>query len=208
MLELSDLMHRFGDIVAVDGINLSVPDGSIVGLVGRNGAGKTTTMRAIMGILRPLTGTVSWNGHPATFEDRRTFGYMPEERGLYPHMKVLDQLRYFARLHGLTSADAQRSAEALLGRLGLAGRSGDKLMALSHGNQQRAQLAVALVHHPRLMILDEPFAGLDPAAVDSLSNVITSQAAEGVGVLFSSHQLELVERLCQRVVIVEKGKVL
>ncbi|HWD08881.1 MAG TPA: ATP-binding cassette domain-containing protein [Actinomycetota bacterium] len=208
MLELADLMHRFGDNVAVDGVNLSVPDGSIVGLVGRNGAGKTTTMRAIMGILRPLRGTVSWNGHPVTPDDRRTFGYMPEERGLYPHMKVIDQVRYFARLHGLSTEEAQRSAVGLLDRLGLAGRATDKLMALSHGNQQRAQLAVALVHGPRLMVLDEPFAGLDPAAVDSLSGVITDRAAEGVGVLFSSHQLELVERLCRHVVIVEKGKVL
>lgn len=201
-------MHRFGDNVAVDGVALAVPDGAIVGLVGRNGAGKTTTMRAIMGILRPLRGSITWNGHPANADDRRTFGYMPEERGLYPHMKVLDQLRYFARLHGLSVEEAQRSAAGLLDRLGLAGRAGDKLMALSHGNQQRAQLAVALVHRPRLMILDEPFAGLDPAAVDSLSDVIISQAAEGVGVVFSSHQLELVERLCQHVVIVDAGKVL
>jgi len=208
MLEVSDLMHRFGANVAVDGIQFSVPDGAIVGLVGRNGAGKTTTMRAIMGILRPLRGTVSWDGRPATAGDRHSFGYMPEERGLYPHMKVLDQLRYFARLHGLSAADAREASEGWLDRLGLTGRAGDKLVALSHGNQQRAQLAVALVHRPRLMVLDEPFAGLDPAAVDSLSEVIIERAADGAGVLFSSHQLALVEQLCQYVVIVEKGKVL
>src|SRR5579862_3375524 len=136
-------------MIALDGVSVEVADGEIVGLVGRNGAGKTTTMRAIMGILRPLRGTVSWDGRPATADDRRSFGYMPEERGLYPHMKVLDQLRYFARLHGLSAADAREASEGWLDRLGLAGRAGDKLLALSHGNQQRAQLAVALVHRPR-----------------------------------------------------------
>jgi ABC-2 type transport system ATP-binding protein len=183
MLAVSDLQHRFGPQVAVDGVSFSVGDGTIVGLVGRNGAGKTTTMRAIMGILRPLAGTISWEGRPVAAEDRRRFGYMPEERGQYPQMKVLEEVRYFARLHGLSQAAAARSARDWLGRLGLAERASDKLVALSHGNQQRAQLAVALVHGPPLLVLDEPFAGLDPSAVDVLAEVLEAQAAGGVGVL-------------------------
>ena len=205
---MADLTHRFGGRLAVDEVSLSVDGGTIVGLVGRNGAGKTTTMRAIMGILHPLRGAVSWAGHPASTRDRASFGYMPEERGLYPQMRTLQQVAYFARLHGLGKRQALAAAHAWLERLGLAEREHDRLVALSHGNQQRVQLAVALAHDPRLLVLDEPFAGLDPAAVDDLSAVLTTRSSAGVGVLFSSHQLELVERLCDRVVILDHGKVL
>lgn len=208
VLEVAGLTHRFGQVVALDGVKLQVGAGEIVGLVGRNGAGKTTTMRALMGIITPDEGAITWRGHPIAQADRLTFGYMPEERGLYPQMRVASQVAYFARLHGMASPEARSAAQRWLARLGLADRSEEKLVALSHGNQQRVQLAVALVHDPELLVLDEPFAGLDPEAVDSLSEVLTAQAAAGAAVLFSSHQLELVERICRRVVILDLGQVL
>jgi len=207
-LDVSGLRHRFGDVVAVDGLTLQVRAGEIVGLVGRNGAGKTTTMRAVMGILPPQQGDIRWRGHSVGAADRLRFGYMPEEHGLYPQMRVLDQLVYFARLHGLDTRAARREAKDWLDRLGLRGRELDKLVALSHGNQQRVQLAVALVHRPDLLVLDEAFAGLDPAAVDALSDILRGEARRGAATLFSSHQLDVVERLCDRIVILEQGKVL
>ena len=207
-LEVLDLHQSFGDVVALDGVGFRVDAGEIVGLVGRNGAGKTTTMRSVMGILRPDRGAVKWYGHPIGDGDRLRFGYMPEERGLYPQMRVVDQVAYFARLHGFDASAADGAARGWLERLGLGTRMGEKLIALSHGNQQRVQLAVALVHGPQLLVLDEPFAGLDPEAVDSLSEVMVEQAAAGTAIVFSSHQLELVERICRRVVIVEAGRVL
>ncbi|HZK74743.1 MAG TPA: ATP-binding cassette domain-containing protein [Clostridia bacterium] len=207
MLEISDLYQRFGERVAVDKLSLAVNAGEIVGLVGRNGAGKTTTMRAVMGILQPLGGSIRWAGHAVGLPDRLRFGYMPEERGLYPQMRVLDQVAYFARLHGLEAKAATEHAQKWITNLGLEGRELDQVVALSHGNQQRVQLAVALVHQPELLVLDEPFAGLDPSAVDSLSDVLRAEAARGTAVLFSSHQLDLVERLCRRIVILEQGRV-
>jgi ABC-2 type transport system ATP-binding protein len=208
MLEISELYQRFGDRVALDKLSLAVNGGEIVGLVGRNGAGKTTAMRAVMGIYRPLGGSITWSGHPVVLSDRLRFGYMPEERGLYPQMRVLEQIAYFARLHGVERRAARSEAQRWLTRLGLEGRELDQVVALSHGNQQRVQLAVALVHQPELLVLDEPFAGLDPSAVDSLSEVLRAEIARGTAVLFSSHQLDLIERLCDRVVILEQGKVL
>jgi ABC-2 type transport system ATP-binding protein len=207
-LDVLDLHQRFGKLVALDGVSLSVAPGEIVGLVGRNGAGKTTTMRAAMGILHTDGGQVRWNGQPVDERVRMQFGYMPEERGLYPQMQLARQVAYFAQLHGLDAQAADRAARDWLMRLGLGTRLDEKLIALSHGNQQRVQLAVALAHDPELLVLDEPFAGLDPEAVDSLSEVMLDQTQAGTSVLFSSHQLELVERICKRVVIVEAGKVI
>ena len=208
MLDVTDLRHSYGERVALAGVELTVDAGEIVGLVGRNGAGKTTTMRSVMGILKPDAGRLMWDGRPIGEAERLRFGYMPEERGLYAQMRVLEQVTYFARLHGLASAPAQASARAWLEHLGLGERADERLIALSHGNQQRVQLAVALVHGPELLVLDEPFAGLDPEAVESLSDVLRARAASGVAVLFSSHQLELVERVCRRVVILDGGRVL
>jgi ABC-2 type transport system ATP-binding protein len=208
VLEISDLFQRFDGHVAVDHLNATVEEGEIVGLVGRNGAGKTTTMRAVMGVLDPTGGTIRWAGHEATLDDRLRFGYMPEERGLYPQMRVLDQLVYFARLHGVSSEAAAGRARDWLRRLDLVGRETDRVVALSHGNQQRVQLAVALVHEPDLLVLDEPFAGLDPTAVDVLSGVLRDVAGNGRAILFSSHQLELVERLCDRILIIDRGRLL
>ena len=207
MLELRDVIKTFGTRRAVDGVSFTVPAGSLTGFVGANGAGKTTTMRVVLGITQADSGEVCWDGAPVDADLRRRIGYMPEERGLYPQMQVRRQLVHFARLHGADAATASRRTDELLDRLGLGGRGTDQVSALSLGNQQRAQIAAALVHDPDLLLLDEPFSGLDPVAVDQLSDLLRELAASGVPVLFSSHQLELVERLCDRVVILSDGRV-
>ncbi len=177
------------------------------GFVGPNGAGKTTTMRIVLGVLAPDRGEVRWNGRPIGPDERRRIGYMPEERGLYPKMRVGEQLAYLAELHGIESAEARQRAERWMERLGVADRADDAVEALSLGNQQRVQLAAALVHEPDLLVLDEPFSGLDPVGVDVLSEVLREETSRrGVPVVFSSHQLELVERLCDAVAIVNAGR--
>ena len=206
MLEVADLARRYGDAVALDGLSFTVEPGQLFGFVGPNGAGKTTAMRIILGVLEPDAGEVRWRGAPVALATRARFGYMPEERGLYPKMRVRDQLAYFASLHGLSAAEAGAAADLWLERLGIADRAGDRVETLSLGNQQRVQLGVALVHGPELLVLDEPFSGLDPVGVDVLSGVLRGLADEGVPVLFSSHQLELVERLCESVAIINDGR--
>jgi ABC-2 type transport system ATP-binding protein len=207
VLELIDLSRRFGDVVALDSVTFSVAEGEMVGFVGPNGAGKTTAMRIALGVLAPDNGEVRWRGKPVDQNVRRRFGYMPEERGLYPKMRVLDQLVYLATLHGLSRADATAEAGRMIDVLGVAGRARDRTDALSLGNQQRVQLAAALVHRPEVLVLDEPFSGLDPVGVDVLSGVLRERAEAGVPVVFSSHQLDLVERLCESVVLINKGRI-
>jgi ABC-2 type transport system ATP-binding protein len=207
MLELSDLTKRFGEVVALDGCTLAVERGRMLGFLGPNGAGKTTAMRTIFGLVTLDGGEVAWDGRPIDHVARLRFGYMPEERGLYPRMTVLQQIVYFGRLHGQTKREAESTAGALLDEFGLADRADSRLEALSHGNQQRVQLAVAMVHEPDLLVLDEPFAGLDPVAAALLAAVLQQRAAEGAAVIFSSHQLDVVEDLCEDVVIVNRGRV-
>jgi len=207
VLELHDVTRRFGELVAVDDVTFSVRPGGMTGFIGANGAGKTTTMRIVLGLLAADAGTVCWRGSPVGAAQRRRFGYMPEERGLYPKMAVLDQIVFFARLHGVDAGAAERRARSLLEELGLGPRAGDRLEQLSLGNQQRAQVAVALVHEPELLVLDEPFSGLDPVAVDTMATLLRRRATAGVPVLFSSHQLDLVERLCDDIVILHRGRV-
>ena len=205
-LEVRAIRRCFGELVAVDELTFMVPRGRLFGFVGRNGAGKTTTMRIICGLLSPDGGSVRWAGAPIDAHVRGRIGYMPEERGLYPKMRVGDQLEYFAVLHGASHERARTAAHSWLARLGLGDRADARVEALSHGNQQRVQLAAALVHDPDLLVLDEPFAGLDPIATDVMSDVLREQAARGVPVLFSSHQLELVEHLCESVAIIDHGR--
>ncbi|MGD0019706.1 MAG: ATP-binding cassette domain-containing protein [Candidatus Limnocylindrales bacterium] len=205
VLEIDGLTKRYGDVVALRDLSFDVRSGEVFGFVGRNGAGKTTTMRIVLGVLAPDAGEVRWGGTPLTFAARRRIGYMPEERGLYPKMRVGEQLAYLAELHGMAAPAAQPAARTWLERFGLAERAGDELQKLSLGNQQRVQLAAALVFEPDLLVLDEPFAGLDPVAVDLMSAVLREQADAGLPVVFSSHELDLVERICDRVGIVERG---
>jgi ABC-2 type transport system ATP-binding protein len=207
LLELDGLTRRYGPITALDELSFSVPAGQVAGFLGPNGAGKTTTMRAVFGLTDLDAGTVRWNHGVVGQSERRRFGYMPEERGLYPGMLVGEQLEYLGRLHGMSAADAAGATKAWLERLGVADRVSSKVETLSHGNQQRVQLAAALVHGPELLILDEPLAGLDPAGIDAISDVLAGQARAGCCVLFSSHQLDLVEDLCEAVTIIDHGRV-
>ncbi len=207
MLEFGDVTKRFGDVVALDHAGFSVDPGRIFGFLGPNGAGKTTAMRVVFGLVQPDSGMVRWNDRPVGPAERIRFGYMPEERGLYPKMKVRDQLVHFARLSGLSKSRAIGAVDRWLGVLGLADRGDAKLDDLSHGNQQRAQLAAALAHDPDLLILDEPFAGLDPIGVESLANTLRVLASDGVTIVFSSHQLDLVEDVCQDVAIINDGRI-
>ncbi len=205
-LGLERLNKRYGDIHALRDLSLDVHEGEILGFVGSNGAGKSTAMRIVLGVLAADSGQVTWDGRPIDAATRRRIGYMPEERGLYPRMKVGKQLTYLARLHGLAPAPAHAAMERWTEVLGIDARRADEVIKLSLGNQQRVQLAAALVHEPDLLVLDEPFSGLDPVAVDVMSDVLRAQADSGVPVIFSSHQLDLVERLCDRVGIIRSGE--
>ena len=205
-LELAGLRRTFGDVVALDGLGFWVEPGTLFGFVGRNGAGKTTTMRIVCGLLAADEGSVAWRGRPMDARVRARIGYMPEERGLYPKMRARDLLEYFGVLRGLTHPQARTTAIDWLERLGLGERAMSRIEQLSQGNQQRVQLAAALVHRPDLLVLDEPFAGLDPIVCDLLTDVLREQAARGVPVLFSSHQLELVEHICESVAIIDRGR--
>jgi ABC-2 type transport system ATP-binding protein len=207
-LELIDLRRRFGDVVALDGVSLRVDEGTVVGFVGPNGAGKTTAMRIALGVLAADGGEVRWRGRPVDERARRRIGYIPEERGLYPKMRVLEQLVYLARLHGVSRAAAHERAQEILDALGFADRARDRVENLSLGNQQRVQLAAALVHQPDVLVLDEPFSGLDPVGTDVLVEMLDRERRErGVPIVFSSHQLELVERICDRVAMILDGRI-
>jgi ABC-2 type transport system ATP-binding protein len=206
-IEVRRLSRTFGEIRAVDDVSFTVPAGRLTGFVGGNGAGKTTTMRMLMGVLSPTGGEVLWDDRPITQLDRRHFGYMPEERGLYPKQPVLDQLVYLGRLRGLGAAAAKAEVTSHLERLGLADRAKDHVEKLSLGNQQRVQIVAAVMGQPRALVLDEPFSGLDPAAVDNMADLLREHTTRGVPVLFSSHQLDLVERLCERLVVLARGRV-
>jgi ABC-2 type transport system ATP-binding protein len=207
VIELVGVTKRYGAVAALDSLSLVVPTGEVFGFLGPNGAGKTTAMRAVFGIVEPDAGEVTWDGRRVTRRDRQCFGYMPEERGLYPRMRVREQLVYLARLHGLSSAEGGDRADHWLGVLGLTDRAEDDLEKLSLGNQQRVQLAAALVHEPEVLVLDEPFSGLDPIGVDVVADVLAQQASNGATVLFSSHQLDLVQSFCRSVGIVANGRV-
>ena len=207
MLELLSVSKRYGDVAALADCTFAVRPDRLTGFVGPNGAGKTTAMRAVFGLVPPDAGEVRWHGHPVSEADRRTFGYMPEERGLYPRMRVADQLVYLGRLSGLTVATATREVNRWLDVLGLGDRRTARLDDLSHGNQQRVQLAAALVHNPQLLVLDEPFSGLDPIAMEAMSDLLATLARGGAAVLFSSHQLDVVEHLCEDVVVIDHGHV-
>ncbi|WP_091227762.1 ABC transporter ATP-binding protein [Microbacterium sp. 3J1] len=206
-LVLTGITKSYGTRRVLDDVSFEVAPGRLTGFVGGNGAGKTTTMRIVLGLLNSDGGQVALDGRALTSADRRQFGYMPEERGLYPKMKVLEQIVYLARLHGFDKTDATTRATALLTELGLEERLNDTIESLSLGNQQRAQIAAALVHDPEVLILDEPFSGLDPLAVDVVASVLQSSAARGASILFSSHQLDVVERLCDDLVILAGGTI-
>lgn len=206
-LLIKGLTHSFGTRRVLDDLSMSVRPGRVTGLLGPNGAGKTTLMRVLFGVVIPASGAVAWNGGPVDSDTRRNWGYMPQERGLYTEMRAVDHLVWLARLHGIDKRTARQSALRLLEELGLADRANDRIRDLSGGMAQRVQLAAAMVHEPEFLVLDEPFSGLDPTAVQFLSGVIADHVAAGQSLLFSSHQLDLVEDLCETIVMIDHGTV-
>jgi ABC-2 type transport system ATP-binding protein len=207
VLEFDAAVKHFGSLAALDGCSFAARPGRLTGFLGPNGAGKTTAMRTVFGLVELDSGTVRWRGAPITAIHRLRFGYMPEERGLYPRMRVREQLLYLGELCGRTSHEVARITDRWLERLEVADRGSDRLDTLSHGNQQRIQLIAALVNEPDLLVLDEPFSGLDPIAMAAMADLLAELAAGGATVLFSSHQLDLVEDLCEDVVIIDHGRI-
>jgi ABC-2 type transport system ATP-binding protein len=207
VLSLDSLTKRYGDLAALDGASLSAHRGRILGFLGPNGAGKTTAMRSVFGLVALDEGETSWDDRPITPTLRHTFGYMPEQRGLYPKMKAGEHVAWLGQLRGMTSTEAKEASRRWLIRLGLEDRIDDRIEHLSHGNQQRAQLAASLVHDPELLILDEPFSGLDPMGADAMAQILRDRAAAGAAVVFSSHQLDVVEDLCEDVAVIANGKI-
>ncbi len=207
-LVLSGVRKAFQRVVAVDDLSFTVPAGSMFGLLGANGAGKTTTLRMVLSILTPDAGTITWNSKPIEDVPRHSFGYLPEERGIYPKMKAGDELVFLEGLNDVDTAEAVKRAQAGLERLGLADAWNRKVEELSKGNQQKVQVLAAIIHQPDLMLLDEPFSGLDPINTELLREILEERQAEGRTIIFSSHRLEQVEAVCDYVAIVHKGKLL
>ena len=206
-LEIHRLMKVFDGVQAVDGASFQVAPGTIFGLLGPNGAGKTTIIRIIMGILGADEGEIRYQGHPITRLESRRFGYLPEERGLYQKTRLRETLIYLARLKGLAPADAAGRVDAYLERFELQEYAQKNIQALSRGNQQKAQFIAAVVHQPEVVILDEPFAGLDPVNQIILKEIISELQAGGATILLSTHQMEQVERLCQAICLINRGRV-
>jgi ABC-2 type transport system ATP-binding protein len=206
-LVVDRLVKRFGPVVALDGLDFRVEQGAIFGFLGANGAGKTTTIRIILDLLRPDAGSTSWLGRPTAGLPRRTWGYLPEERGLYPRMSVIDQLRFFAGLYGVERDEATRTIREWLERLRIPDAAERRTDELSKGNQQKVQFIAAIVHDPAVLIMDEPFSGLDPVNSSILRSAFLEMRARGKTLIFSTHQMETVEALCESIVIVDRGRV-
>ncbi len=207
MLVIDHVRRSFGSVAAVRDVSFSVAPGTALGLLGPNGAGKTTTMRMILGIYVPDAGNISWNGEPIDLSVRRRFGYLPEERGLYGKMKVRDQIVYFGRLHGLTESDARMRAGRWLRELAIEEYAGRACSELSKGNQQKVQLASAALHEPELLVLDEPFSGLDPVNAEIILQTLRALAAQGTTLVLSSHQMFALEQACRTLCIIGDGTV-
>src|SRR6187401_2795153 len=207
MLEIAGLTKRFAEVLALDGATFSVKKGEVFGFLGANGAGKTTTMRIILGLLKADEGTVTWDGKPAADLPRRTWGYMPEERGLYLRMPVLEQLVFFASLYGVPRATARRTALDWLARFRIADYADRRAESLSKGNQQKVQFIATVLHDPDVILMDEPFVGLDPVNVALLKSAFLELRDRGKTLVFSTHQLEMAEELCESVAIIDHGRI-
>jgi ABC-2 type transport system ATP-binding protein len=206
-LVIDGLTKRFGPVLALDGISWTAEPGQVFGFLGANGAGKTTAMRVVLGILRPDAGRVTWRGRDTHGLPRRTWGYLPEERGLYPRMRVLDQLVYFASLHGVEPGDARRRARRWFERFRMTELADRRADELSKGNQQKVQFVAAVLHDPSVLLMDEPFTGLDPVNVGLLREAFLELRDEGRTIVFSTHQMEAAEALCDAIAIVDRGRV-
>ncbi len=208
MIQLQKISKFFEETTAVDRVSFNIEKGDIYGLLGPNGAGKTTAIRMLMGILEPDEGEIIWNGHSIHFADRMYFGYLPEERGLYQKQKLKETLLYFGRLRGMSGKELNSEIDMWLERFNFSDSASRKIEELSKGNQQKVQFILALLHNPEFIILDEPFTGLDPLNQVLLKDIIQEKREEGVTFIFSTHQMEQVERLCTNICLINKGKVL
>lgn len=206
MLELNHVSKRFGSVQAVSDLSLVARPGAVFGLLGPNGAGKTTSIRMILDILQPDQGEVRWAGHRVDAVTRRTFGYLPEERGLYPKDKITEQLLFFGRLHGMKTADARARMQELFEAFGLTDKLNSKPVELSKGNQQKVQFIAAILHRPPLLVLDEPFSGFDPINVEVVKDAVRDLVAADTAVLLSSHRMEQVEELCEDICIIDRSR--
>lgn len=205
-LKIRNLTKVYGDTAAVDDLSLEIPKGRLFGLLGGNGAGKTTTFRMVLGLLSPTSGTITWNEQPINYDTSHLVGYLPEERGLYPKLKVQEQLIYLGRLRGMKKPDIIEKMEVWLERFRVPEYANKRVEELSKGNQQKIQFIAAVLHEPELLILDEPFSGLDPVNVELLKDAVVELHQQGVTIVFSSHRMEHVEELCEQLCILHKGK--
>jgi len=205
-LNIEHVTKKFGDFTAVDRLSITIPEKEIFGFLGANGAGKTTTFRMILGLLSPTEGKISWNGQNITYENSHQIGYLPEERGLYPKLKVKDQLIYLGRLKGMDKKTIISEMEYWLERFKIPEYANKKVEELSKGNQQKIQFITAVIHKPKLLILDEPFSGLDPVNVEMLKEAVIDLKERGTSIVFSSHRMEHVEELCEYLCIMHRGK--
>ncbi|MCJ2002806.1 ABC transporter ATP-binding protein [Lactococcus carnosus] len=207
MLRIERITKQFGDKIAVDSLDMTVEDGSIMGLIGQNGAGKTTTFRMILDFIKSDSGLITWNGKPITQDVKQGIGFLPEERGLYQKMTVEEQILYFAELHGMKRDEARKELVTWMDKLEVVGKITDKVQTLSKGNAQKVQFIATLIHRPNFLILDEPFTGLDPVNTSLLMNEIKTLKENGAAIIFSSHNMSGVELLSDNLTMLKKGKV-
>ncbi len=205
-LKIDHVTKRFGSFTAVDDLTIEIPENNIFGFLGANGAGKTTTFRMILGLLNISEGTITWNDKPINYETSDMIGYLPEERGLYPKLKVREQFLYLGKLKGMTKKDVIQEAEYWLDRFRVPDYMDKKVEELSKGNQQKIQFIAAVIHRPKLIILDEPFSGLDPVNVEMLKEAVIDLKERGSSIVFSSHRMEHVEELCENLCILQNGR--
>jgi len=206
MLQVEQLSKTFGDFKALDNLSLTIEDGKILGLIGQNGAGKTTTFRLILDFLAKDSGKILWNGQPLTEKDYSIIGYLPEERGLYPKVSIEEQLLFFAALRGKKKAEIVPKIDEWMEKFQVKGKKTDKVKSLSKGNQQKVQLIATLIHEPKLVILDEPFSGLDPVNAELLKDGIIELKGKGSCVIFSSHNMDNVEKICDNLIMLRNGQ--
>lgn len=206
MLKIDNITKRFGEHIAVDNLSLQIPEKELFGFLGGNGAGKTTTFRMILSLLDPTEGRILWNDEKISYNKSHLIGYLPEERGLYPKLKVKEQLIYLAKLRGMPADESLQSLERWLERFEISHYIDKKVEELSKGNQQKIQFISAVLHEPKLLILDEPFSGLDPINVEMLKKAVIDLKNKGTSIVFSSHRMDHVEELCEHICILREGK--
>lgn len=206
VLQLKDVTKRYRDFVAVDRLNFTIEKGEIFGLIGQNGAGKTTTFRMILDLQDTTEGLITWDGQPIKSVDRDILGYLPEERGIFPQMKVEEQLYFFGELHGMDKAVIKKDIDFWIQRFDLEEKRNVKAETLSKGNKQKVQLIASFIHKPKFLILDEPFSGLDPVNMELLKDAILYLRDQGMTILFSSHQMDNVEELCDHLCLLKRGE--